>query len=82
MELNKAYQDWCLEDDYKDFMEFVDIAGQFDCEYGYPCKEKPVNTRSTVMERMDTNAAHPTKDGYKQIGDAVYRNIVASFCCE
>lgn len=82
MELNRVYQAWCLEDEYKDFMEFVDIAGQFDCEYGYPYKEKPVNTRSTVMERMDTNAAHPSMDGYKQIGDAVYRNIVASFCNE
>ena len=82
MELDQAYQDWCLEDDYKDFMEFINISGQFDAEYGYPCKEKPVNTRSTVMERMDTNAAHPTMEGYKQIGDAVYRNIIASFCCE
>ena len=82
MELNKAYQDWCLEDEYKDFVEFINISGQFDCEYGYPCKEKPVNTRSTVMERMDTNAAHPTMEGYKQIGDAVYRNMIASFCCE
>ncbi len=82
MELNRCYQAWCLEDDYKDFMEYVDLSGQFDCEHGYPCKEKPVNTRSTVMERMDTNAAHPTADGYKQFGDAVYRNIVASFCCE
>ncbi|MBQ7329595.1 MAG: SGNH/GDSL hydrolase family protein [Oscillospiraceae bacterium] len=82
MELNRCYQAWCLEDDYKDFMEYVDLSGQFDCEHGYPCKEKPVNTRSTVTERMDTNAAHPTADGYKQFGDAVYRNIVASFCCE
>ena len=82
LELNKAYQDWCLEAEYKDFMEFINISGQFDCEYGYPCKEKPVNTRSTITERMDTNAAHPTKEGYCQIGDAVYRNIVASFCSE
>jgi len=82
MELSRCYQAWCLEDDYKDFMEFIDLGGQFDCEHGYPCKEKPVNTRSTVTERMDTNAAHPTHDGYKQFGDAVYRNIVASFCCE
>ena len=82
MELSKCYQEWCLEDGYKDFMEFIDLAGQFDCEHGYPCKEKPVNTRSTVTEIMDTNAAHPTPNGYKQFGDAVYRNIVASFCCE
>ena len=82
MELSRCYQAWCLEDDYKDFMEFIDLGGQFDCEYGYPCKEKPVNTRSTVTERMDTNAAHPTLDGYKQFADAFYRNFIASYCCE
>ena len=82
MELNTAYQAWCLEDAYKDFMDYIDISGQLDCEYAYPSKEKPVNTRSTVTERIDTNAAHPTKEGYFQIGDAVYRNMVASFCSE
>ena len=81
-ELELAYQAWCQEEKYKDFCEFINLSGQFDSEYNYPCKEKPVNTRSTVTERIDTNWAHPTPNGYKQIGDAVYRNIVASFCCE
>ena len=82
MEINLAYQEWCLEDKYKDFCEFINLSGQFDAEYNYPCKEVPVNTRSTVTERRDTNGAHPTDAGYQQIGDAVYRNIVASFCSE
>ena len=81
-ELNLAYEAWCLEEEYKDFMEFINIAGQFDCEYGYPCKQKPVNTRSEVTERLDTNSVHPTTEGYYQVADAVYRNVVASFCCE
>lgn len=81
-ELNRAYEAWCLEDEYKDFCEFINIAGQFDCEYNYPCKQKPVNTRSEVTERLDTNSVHPTAAGYLQIGDAVYRNVVASFCSE
>jgi len=81
-ELNLAYEAWCLEDEYKDFCEFINIAGQFDCEYNYPCKQKPVNTRSEVTERLDTNSVHPTAAGYLQIGDAVYRNVVASFCSE
>ncbi len=81
-ELELAYQAWCQEDKYKDFCEFINLSGQFDSEYNYPCKEKPVNTRSSVTERMDTNWAHPTPSGYLQIGDAVYRNIVASFCSE
>lgn len=81
-ELNLAYEAWCLEDEYKDFMEFINISGQFDCEYSYPCKQKPVNTRSTVTERLDTNSVHPTVEGYYQVADAVYRNFVASFCSE
>ena len=81
-ELNLAYQAWCLEEEYKDFVEFINISGQFDCEYGYPCKQKPVNTRSTVTERLDTNSVHPTTEGYYQVADAVYRNVIASFCSE
>ena len=81
-ELDLAYEAWCLEEENKDFMEFISISGQFDCENVYPSKQKPVNTRSTITERMDIDGAHPTKEGYFQIGDAVYRNIVASFCCE
>ena len=82
MKLNRAYEAWCLEDKYKDFCEFINLSGQFDSEYNYPCKQVPVNTRSEVTERRDTNGAHPTTAGYYQIGDAVYRNIVASFCSE
>jgi len=81
-ELDLAYQAWCLEEEYKDFMEFINISGQFDCEYGYPCKQKPVNTRSTITERLDTNSVHPTTEGYYQVADAVYRNVIASFCSE
>lgn len=75
-ELNTAYQAWALEDGYKDFMEFINLTGQFDSEYAYPHIEKPVNVRSKTTERLDTNASHPTEEGYMQIADAVYRNLV------
>ena len=81
-ELDLAYQAWCQEDGYRDFMEFINISGQFDSEYNYPCTQVPVNTRSEITERRDTNGAHPTLSGYYQIADAVYRNVIASFCCE
>jgi lysophospholipase L1-like esterase len=81
-ELDLAYQAWCLEDGYKDFMEFINLSGQVDSEYVYPCKEKPVNTRSEVTERVDTNGAHFASAGYMQIADAVFRNFVCSFCKE
>jgi hypothetical protein len=82
MELNLAYQDWANEDAYKDFVECISVTGQFDAEYNYPCMQKPVNTRSEVTERIDTNGRHPTKYGYFQVADAVYRNVVKEFCSE
>lgn len=78
-ELDLAYEAWCEEEDY---MEFINLSGQFDCEYGYPTKQKPVNTRSEILETIDTNSVHPNMGGYMQIADAVYRNVVSSFCSE
>lgn len=82
MELNLAYQAWANEDGYKDFMEFISSTGQFDAEYNYPCIQKPVNTRCEVTEQLDTNGLHPTRFGYWQVADAVYRNVVKEFCSE
>ena len=81
-ELDLAYQAWCLEDDCKDYMEFINLSGQFDCENNFPSKLKPVNIRSQKTEVMGTNGSHPTTDGYMQIADAVYRNVVSSFLSE
>ncbi len=75
-ELNVAYQEICLEDAYKNYVEFIHLAGQFDSEYNYPNALKPVNTRSQTTERVDTNALHPNIDGQMQIADAVYRNLI------
>lgn len=81
-ELSLAYEAWTLEDGYKDFMEFIDIAGQYDAENNYPFIMKPVNTRSKLTERIDTNGGHPSPEGYMQIADAMFRNMVHSFCSE
>lgn len=81
-ELNKAYQAWVLEPEYSSFMEFIQLSAQFDSDYSYPSIEKPVNCRSQKTERLDINAGHPTFEGYMQIADAVYRNVVGSFCSE
>lgn len=79
-ELNRIYEAWTLEEKYKDFMEFINISGQFDSDYNMPYKEKCVNTRSKQKEIVGSNGVHPSVDGYMQIADAVYRNIVNSFC--
>lgn len=82
MDLDEEYQAWCNEDGWKDFMEYVDLAGQFDAEYNLPSKQKPVNTRCETTEVLGTNGVHPAQSGYLQIADAVYRNVIASFMHE
>lgn len=82
MELHLAYQAWANEEGYRDFIELIGVTGLFDAENNYPCIQKPVNTRSKITERLDTNGVHPLPEGYFQIADAVYRNIVKEFCSE
>ena len=80
--MNEAYQSWANEEYSKDFVEYVDLAGQFDAEYNMPSKEKPANLRCETTEVVGTNGVHPATAGYMQIADAVYRNVIASFMCE
>jgi len=80
LELNRAYEAWTLEDNYKDFTEFINISGQFDSEYNMPSAPKCVNTRNKVTEIVGINGVHPLQEGYLQIADAVYRNMVKTFC--
>ncbi len=77
---NKAYQDFANSDGYKDFVEFVNISAEFDTEYNMPYTENNVNTRSLVKEKRGTNGVHPSKEGYYQIADTVFRNFIANFC--
>ena len=76
MVLGKTYQDWTEEEKYKDKLEYINISAQFDSEHGYPHIFKPVNTRSKEVEWFDVNGVHPSNDGYMQIADAVYRNLI------
>ena len=80
MEANMAYEKLALQKEYCGFVEFINIAAQFDTDNSYPSAEKNVNMRSTKKEIIGTNGLHPTADGYMQIADAVYRNAVKSFC--
>lgn len=68
---------------YRDFVSYVDVAGQFDTDYNMPDKSKPVNNRSDVTEVVGTNGLHPSNSGYYQIADAIYRalchDIIAYF---
>lgn len=86
--LKKAYQDFAnstelsgtSNDAYNTFVEFIDVASQFDSEYNMQMGAKKVNTRNATTETIGTNGVHPAESGYMQIADAVYRNIVANYC--
>lgn len=53
----------------------VSIAGQFDTENNMPTSTRTVNARSTITETYQNNGLHPAEAGYKQIADAVYRDM-------
>lgn len=44
-----------------------------------PYTEKCVNTRNSKKEIIGINGCHPLSEGYLQIADAAYRNMVKSF---
>lgn len=80
LNMNKAYQDWCNEASYSSFLEFVNVSSQFDSENNMPESDAKVNVRSSKTEKRGTNGVHPNTDGYYQIGDVVFRCVVANYC--
>lgn len=76
MNMNLAYQTMANEDEFKGYVEFVNISAQFDSENNMPRQTKQVNTRCSLTEQVGTNGVHPSTDGYYQIGDASYRALV------
>jgi len=76
MNYNATLEDFCQQDKYRDFVKFVDVAGQFDTDYNMPNTQKPVNNRSTVTETFGTNGVHPSVNGYYQIADSAYRAFI------
>ena len=80
LEFNRVFEAWTQEEKYRDFMEFINLSGQFDSEYNMPSAPKTVNTRSKVTEIVGTNGLHPLPEGYLQMADAIYRNMVKEFC--
>lgn len=73
---NEALENLCLEEEWKEYVEYIDTKAQFDSEYNMPVAEVFVNARSKQKEYIGTNGVHPTLEGYLQIGDVFYRNLV------
>lgn len=80
LSMNEAYQQFANSEGYSDFVEFVNVASQFDVENNMRSAEFAVNIRNSKKELLDTNGVHPGDSGYMQIADVVYRNFVANFC--
>lgn len=74
------YDEWLekltLTDEFKDFVFYNDIKGQFDSEYNYPTINQKVNKRNELTERLGVNGLHPSMNGYLQIGDTFYQFLV------
>ena len=76
-EYNKALMSLCQEPEFSTYCEYLDTKAEFDTEYNMPYIEKNVNTRTTIKEKLGTNGVHPSIDGYYQIGDTLYRALMA-----
>lgn len=81
LRLNELFNEWAKEDGYSNFVEYINTSGQFDCDNNFPEVEKPVNARSKKTEMISVNGLHPIEEGYMQIADAAFRNMVR-FCKE
>ena len=75
-ESNRVHEAWTLEEEFRDYVEFVCVSAQFDVEYALPKADKAVNTRNKTTELLGINGVHPAEEGYMQIADAVYRNMI------
>ena len=64
---------------YSSFVDYVDIASQFDSENNMPEALTMVNTRNTKTEYLGTNGVHPANPGYYQIADVAYRRVAYDF---
>lgn len=76
MDLGLSYEAWTKEEGYCDFMEYINLSGQFDSDHVFPEAPKCVNVRCKQTEMVGTNGLHPNLEGYLQVADAVVRNMV------
>lgn len=73
---NKQLEEFANLEEYKSFMRYVDVKGQFDSEFNMPSSPKAVNEHSNVTEPVGNSMGmHPSTQGYLQIGDVFYRAL-------
>ncbi len=57
------------------FLDFINIAGQFDSDNNFPTVERRFNIRNAMTEMSQSNGVHPSPCGYLQIADAAFRHF-------
>ena len=75
MHYNEALERLSNLPQYRDFVQYVDVAAQFDTDYNMPDKSRPANNRTDVTEVLGSDGLHPSTSGYYQIADAIYRAL-------
>ena len=80
-EYDNFLEEWSKMTEYKSFMRYIDIKGQFDSEFNMPYESKQVNnTNTSVTERVgNAMGMHPSSNGYNQIGDAFFRALMSEW---
>ena len=80
-EYDNFLEEWSKMADYKSFMRYIDIKGQFDSEFNMPYESKQVNNTNTSVKENVGNAMgmHPSSNGYNQIGDAFFRALMSNW---
>ncbi len=74
---NEQLEALCYEEEFIDYVSYVDTKAQFDSEYNMPSTLVNVNARCDIKETIGTNGVHPTMNGYLQIGDVFYRVLIS-----
>ncbi len=64
------------QDEFKEYVSYVDTKAMFDSEYNMPTADIQVNARNSITEKIGNNGVHPTMNGYLQIGDIFYRKLI------
>lgn len=77
IDLSVAYQGLATSPEYSGYVDYVNLACQYDGRNGGKFQERPASQRSLAREPICINALHPSKAGYMMIADAWYRKISA-----
>ena len=75
--LNIAYQNLASDPTYSGFVDFIQTSAVFDSDNNMQAITANVNVRSNKTELLGSDGVHPALEGYLQIADAVYRNIMS-----